>query len=118
MLAMPRGMKSSTGSSDESPKYPKLSKFDDTLTYICHDILKIEEDSLIILVMQENLLLSFDDLLGKTEAQIEAFVYTPISAKAPQPLMMAYYSTFNWLREWNLQLMMLEDDGSQLTNYE
>ena len=114
---MPRGTKSSAGGSDESPEQPNLSKLDDTLAYVCHDILKIDENSPIILAMRENLILSFDELLGRTEAQIEALTYTPIDSKAPQPLMTTYYLTINWLRKWNLHLM-LENDRIPLTNYE
>ena len=113
---MPRGTKSSAGSSDESPECPNLSKLDDTLAYVCHAILKIDVNSPIILARRENLIVSFDELLRCTEAQIEALTYTPIGSKAPQPLMTAYYSAINWLREWNIHLM-LENNRIPLTDY-
>ena len=55
--------------------------------------------------MRENQGLDFHTLVQHTEAEIEALVYTPIGTKAPQPLMMAYYSSIKWLREWNLHLV-------------
>ena len=114
---MPHAAKTATDGSDEPPKHPKLSKLDDTLAYVFHDILKIDENSPIILAMRENLILSFDELLGRTEAQIEALMYMPIGSKDPQPLMTTYYLNINWLRKWNLHLM-LENDRVPLTDYE
>ena len=75
---------------DQPPEHPALNELDPTLSFICHDLIGLTNDSPTVLALWENGMLSLRGLKMYPDGDIDHLTYTLINAKSPQALMMAH----------------------------
>ena len=91
---------------DQPSVPPALPELDPTFAFVCRKIVKIADNSPIILALRENGKLDFDILLLTPEEEIKSYGYTPIGDEAQMPLMLAHSGTIMMIRKWSLNLAM------------
>ena len=90
---------------DQAPKQKKPSELDETLTYICHDILGIKPDSPITLALREAEILNIQLLNQLTEDEINELSYTQEGSAIPRPLLLGQRVPLKSLVKWCKHLL-------------
>ena len=98
-------MSRTSKSTPKDTEQPTLEELDQTFVFVCRNFLGFKDDSPPILALRENYILAFNMLMGYNEEELGQLTYTPVGSKTPLPLMKAFSSQLQRLREWNCHLM-------------